>query len=98
VPSIRANVNSLWPPLLRHYKERVEASPSGCRLAKVAFWSLAGSLISRGLGLLSAILVGRMLGKDGFGELGTTQSTFGLFAMLAELGIWLAANKYMAPV
>ena len=86
----------MCPAFLRHHKERIEASPLGYRLARGAFWSLAGSLISRGLGLLSAILVGRMLGKQEYGELGIIQSTIGMFGTLAGFGMGLTANKYVA--
>jgi hypothetical protein len=37
------------PAFLRGYKQCIEASPLGYRLAKGAVWSLVGSLISRGL-------------------------------------------------
>ena len=66
------------------------------RLARGAFWSLTGSLISRGLGLLSAVLVGRMLGRDAFGELGIIQNTIGMFGSLAGFGMGLTASKHVA--
>ena len=75
---------------------RLEASPLGWRLARGAFWSLAGSLISRGLGLFSAILVGRMLGRQEYGELGIIQNTIGMFGTLAGFGMGLTANKCVA--
>lgn len=84
------------PDALHSFYQRIEASPLGYRLAKGAFWSLAGSLISRGLGLLSAILVGRMLGKQEYGELGIIQITIGMFGTLAGFGMGLTANKYVA--
>jgi len=96
MPLIKSTLNALCPPFLRGYKERIEDSPLGYRLAKGAFWSLTGSLISRGLGLLSAILVGRMLGKQEYGELGMIQNTIGMFGTLAGFGMGLTANKYVA--
>ncbi len=84
------------PPFLQALKGRVEASPLGYRLAKGAFWSLAGSFISRGLGLIAAILVGRMLGKDDYGALGIIQNTIGMFGTLAGFGMGLTANKHVA--
>jgi O-antigen/teichoic acid export membrane protein len=96
MPSFKTTLDSLCPPFLRSHKTRIEASPLGYRLAKGAFWSLAGSLIARGLGLLSAIFVGRMLGKHGYGELGIIQSTIGMFGTLAGFGMGLTANKYVA--
>jgi len=75
---------------------RVEASPLGYRLAKGAFWSLAGAVISRGLGLIASIFVARMLGKTGFGELGIIQNTVGMFGVFAGFGLGLTATKHVA--
>lgn len=66
------------------------------RLAHGAFWSLTGAIASRGLGLLSAMVVGRWLGKEGFGELGVIQNTVGMFGTLAGFGMGLTANKFVA--
>lgn len=84
------------PGFLKPHWERLEASPLGYRLAKGAFWSLAGTLISRALGLLSSILVARMLGKVGFGELGIIQSSVGMFGTFAGFGLGLTATKHVA--
>jgi O-antigen/teichoic acid export membrane protein len=65
-------------------------------MAKGAFWSFAGSLISRGLGLLATIAVARILGKSGFGHLGMVQSTVGIFGSLAGFGLGLTALKHVA--
>jgi len=66
------------------------------RFAKGAFWSLAGTIISRGLNLLSSVIVARFLGKVGFGELGMLQSTVGMFGVFAGLGLGMTATKYVA--
>ena len=87
---------AISPEFVQTMWNRVEASPLGYRLAKGAFWSLAGSLISRGLGLISAIIVGRMLGKDDYGALGIIQNTIGMFGALAGFGMGLTANKHVA--
>ena len=96
MPSPRSTLEALCPPFLLGFKQRIEASPLGYRLARGAFWSLAGSVISRGLGLLSAIIVGRMLGKDDYGALGIIQNTIGMFGTLAGFGMGLTANKHVA--
>lgn len=95
---MKAIVYLIAPESLLRLFQRIEASPLGTRLAKGAFWSLSGSLISRGLGLISAILVGRMLGRDSFGELGIIQNTIGMFGVLAGLGMGLTANKHIAEL
>ncbi len=66
------------------------------RFAKGAFWSLAGAVISRGLNLVSSIIVARLLGKVGYGELGIIQSTVGVFGVFAGLGLGMTATKYVA--
>jgi len=87
---------SVAPRFLKPHWDRLEASPLGYRLAKGAFWSLAGALISRSLGLVSSILVARMLKKVGFGELGIIQNTVGLFGTFAGFGLGLTATKFIA--
>lgn len=94
--SVKELVRSLVPPFLRKYTARIEASPLGYRLAKGAFWSLAGAVISRGLALLASILVARILGKEGFGELGIIQSTVGMFGVFAGFGMGMTATKHVA--
>ena len=86
------------PASFRAFLQRIENSPLGTRVARGAFWSLAGSAISRALGLVSAILVGRLLGKEDFGELGIIQSTIGTFATIAGFGMGLTANKHVAEL
>lgn len=87
---------ALYPRFLSDWKGRIEASPVGYRLAKGAFWSLVGTMISRSLSVFSSILVARMLGKTGMGELGIIQSTVGMFTAFAGLGMGLTATKFVA--
>ena len=84
------------PHFLSGLKGQIEASPIGYRLARGAFWSLTGSIIARGLGLLSGIVVARVLGKAEFGQLGMIQSTVGMFGVFAGLGLGLTATKHVA--
>jgi len=86
------------PAFLQPWWAKLEASPLGYRLARGTFWSLAGALISRGLWLFASILVARMLGKTGFGELGIIQSTLGMFGVFAGLGMGVTANKHVAEL
>lgn len=96
IPSAKACVDAFCPPFLLKFKARVQASPLGYRLARGAFWSLVGSLISRGLGLLAGIVVARLLGKHDYGQLGIVQSTTGMFGIFAGFGMGLTANKHVA--
>ena len=87
---------ALSPAPIQRAIGRLRSSPLGMRLAWGAFWSLAGAVISRGLALLSSILVARLLGKTGFGELGMIQSTVGMFGAFAGFGLGLTATKHVA--
>jgi O-antigen/teichoic acid export membrane protein len=78
------------------FLSRVASSPYGKRLARGVFWNLAGNLVSRGATLLASIIVARIIGKIGFGELGIVQSTIGMFGAFAGLGLGLTATKYIA--
>ncbi len=84
------------PGFLKPWWHRMESSPLGYRLARGAFWALTGALISRGLGLFSTFLVGRMLNAHGFGELGMIQSTVGVFGTVAGFGLGMSSTKYVA--
>jgi O-antigen/teichoic acid export membrane protein len=94
--SLKSLFFSHFPPFLRKYADRIEASPLANRLARGVLWALAGAVISRALGLLASILVARMLNKTGFGELGIIQSTIGMFGVFAGFGLWMTAAKHVA--
>lgn len=94
--TIKNLARALCPRFLRASLARIEASPFGSRLARGTFWNLAGALISRGMTLLASILVARLVGKVGFGELGIVQSTIGMFGAFAGLGLGVTATKYIA--
>lgn len=90
--AVLGNVPALLLPLVR----RIQDSPLGYRLAKGAFWGLAGTVVSRGLALVAWILIARILGRTVYGELGMIQSTVGMFGTLAGLGLGLTATRYVA--
>jgi O-antigen/teichoic acid export membrane protein len=84
-------------PLRAHpFFKRIEASDVGSRLARGVFWSMAGSVISRGMMLCATVLVARMLGKTVYGELGMIQSTVGMFGVFAGFGLGMTATKHVA--
>jgi len=86
-----------YSPAAAHpFLKRIEASDIGSRLARGVFWSMAGAVISRGLMLAASVLVARMLGKTGFGELGMIRSTVGMFGVFAGFGLGLTATKHVA--
>jgi O-antigen/teichoic acid export membrane protein len=91
--SVKPTIDLLCPAPLLGLKHRLEASHWANRLVRGAFWSVTGAVLSRAVGLVSSIVVARILGKVGLGELGIVQSTVGMFSTLAGLGLGLAATK-----
>ncbi|MCK4461120.1 MAG: oligosaccharide flippase family protein [candidate division Zixibacteria bacterium] len=94
--SIKSMASTYCPPFLRPAFDRIDNSPIGSRLTRGVFWSMAGAVISRGLMLAASVLVARMLGKTGFGELGMIRSTVGMFGVFAGFGLGLTATKHVA--
>jgi len=94
--NVKSIASTCCPDFLRPLFDRVENSPIGFRLASGVFWSMAGSVISRGLMLCATVLVARMLGKTVYGELGMIQSTVGMFGVFAGFGLGLTATKHVA--
>lgn len=84
------------PLYLRPISIRIANSAIGVRLVRGAFWSVVGAVTSRGLMLVATILVARMLGKTGYGELSMIQGTVGMLGGFAGFGLGLAATKYVA--
>ena len=81
---------------ISRFKERLSGSPIMYRLARGAFWSLVGGVISRLFAVLSSIIIARLLGKENFGELGMVQSTIGMLGVLGGFGLGTTATKYIA--
>jgi O-antigen/teichoic acid export membrane protein len=93
---MRVAADAYCPGFLAKWKARALGSSLGYRLARGAFWSLVGSLISRGMGMMAGIVVARILGKHDYGHLGIVQSTVGMFGVFAGFGMGLTANKHIA--
>lgn len=68
----------------------------GGRFARGTFWSLIGTVIAQGLSMIASIIVARVLGKTGLGELGMINSTVGTFGVFAGIGLGLTVTKYIA--
>lgn len=94
--SVKSTIFIYCPAFLKPALIRLENSSIGYRLARGAFWSLAGAVISRGLMLVASIAVARILGKISYGELGIIQSTVGMFGTFAGFGLGLTATKHVA--
>lgn len=93
------NIRSLatyCPAILQPAFDKITNSPIGLRLARGFFWSIVGTILSRGLMFIASILIARILGKTGYGEFGIIQSTVGMFGVFAGFGLGLTATKHVA--
>jgi O-antigen/teichoic acid export membrane protein len=86
------------PAPLRHAVARLERSDLGYRLAHGAFWSFAGAALSRALTVGASVVTARILGRQGYGELGVLASTVLTFQSLSSLGLGMTATKYLAEL
>ena len=65
-------------------------------LAKGVFWSVIGSIISRGVLFMAWILMARILGKEAYGEYGLIRNTVLMFATFAGFGMGITGMKFIA--
>lgn len=66
------------------------------RILTGSVWSIFGTAVSRIVVLISMILVARIIGKDGFGELGIVQTTSGVVGMLAGAALGSTLTRFVA--
>lgn len=78
--------------LLAQFKK----SNIGYRLTKGLSWSIIGSIIGKGLMLISFMIVARMLGKEDYGKVGIIRSTINMFMTFSTIGMGLTASRYIA--
>ena len=76
--------------------EHLPANSLRRRFANGAFWSVAAAVVSQGMRFLAFVIIARILGKTGFGELGMIQHTVSMFGIFTGLGLGLTATKHVA--
>lgn len=94
--NVKSIATTYCPHFLRPLFNRIDNSTIGSRLARGMFWSMTGTMFSKGLMLCATILVARILGKTVYGEMGMIQTTVAMFGVFAGFGIGLTATKYVA--
>lgn len=92
---IRSSLNILQSKA-GNMRQRLASSPILYRFLRGVFWSLLGTLVSRLFTFASTIVVARIIGKEGYGEMGMVQSTIGLFGVFAGFGLGATATKFVA--
>lgn len=86
------------PGKLREPLSEISPNSLSGRIARISFWALSGSVISKAFLLVSTIFVARILGKSQYGELGIILSTVNMFAVFAGFGLGITATKYVAEL
>jgi O-antigen/teichoic acid export membrane protein len=66
------------------------------RIGHGAFWTSAGTVAGRLLGLATSIIIARMLGSHRFGEYAIVQGTVGACSVFAGFGLGVTATKHVA--
>ena len=61
-----------------------------------SFWSVFGTLLSRGSMLLSTIILARILGQTEYGQLGIIRSTLNFFVIFAGFGLGNTTSRYIS--
>lgn len=59
-------------------------------------WALLGSVLGKGLALLSSICIARLLGKDIYGEYGFIKSTLLNISIFSTLGLGYTSTRFVA--
>lgn len=77
-------------------KVRLTRSDITRRFSRGVFWTLMGNITWRLLSAISTITVARILGTQGFGELGMIQSTVRMFSIYAGFRMGVTSTKYIA--
>jgi len=68
------------------------------RMINGTLWNAIGTGFQRGLNIISFIIVARLVGVKGFGELGIIQNTAMMFQVFAGFGLGLTSTKYVAEL
>lgn len=91
--SLKNKILSILPIRLRNI---ISGSDINKKIIRGSFWSLLGTSISKGLLLLSSVIIARILGPEVYGEAGIIRSTVNMFTAFAGMGLGLTATKYIA--
>jgi len=74
----------------------VSAVFSDARIRSGLFWNLTATIAGRSAGLITSIILARVLGQAAFGEFSIIQSTILTFGIFAGFGAGLTATKHIA--
>jgi O-antigen/teichoic acid export membrane protein len=76
--------------------KKINNSPKALELFKSSFWSIFGTILSKGLVFLSWVIVARLIGSEGYGQFGIIRSTVLMFTTFAGFSLGITAAKHVA--
>lgn len=82
--------------MLKDICSKIVVTLRNSNLAKDSFWAVFGSVIGKGLALISGIFIARYLGKEVYGEYGIIKNTLTYLAIVSTFGFGYTATKYVA--
>lgn len=82
--------------IIKSLTERYCKSDLAKRMLSGTFWSFTGTAAAKFIVLLAGILCARILGKEGYGELGIIRSTISVFITLGIAGLGVTATKFIS--
>lgn len=77
-------------------KYSTNLSPLISRIAFGGFWSITSNFLSKGILLLSSIIVAHIIGKLEYGQYSIIRTTIFLFIALASVGVGSLTTKYIS--
>jgi O-antigen/teichoic acid export membrane protein len=87
-----------FPRAFRWFASLLPDEVSRRRLTSGAGWTFLGRFAANGFGLVTGIVLARLLGASGFGQLGLVQSFVAAVGVFAGLGLGLTATRAVAEL
>jgi O-antigen/teichoic acid export membrane protein len=84
------------PAGIRPFQALLVTLASQRELLGAAGWSLLAAIVARGASLFALVICARLLEQAEFGQVAIIQSTVGMFAPLASLGLAMTSTKFVA--
>src|SRR5262245_20650021 len=75
---------------------RFDGGSTSSRLARGAFWNFIGTIAGRALTLPTAVILARLMGREGYGELAIIFASIEFFGAFAGFSLGMTATKHVA--
>ncbi len=82
--------------LIANFRQIFSGDSLQVKISKGIAWSFLGVFISKGLMLLSFIIVARIISVEEYGQIGIIRNTIATFAVFGIMSFGITATKYLA--